>query len=53
MNEIQEILLEQLAEDNPEALLADGFEDAFLGICERFGQPPLATYDYGKCIRAY
>jgi hypothetical protein len=42
--------MEQLGEENPKALLADGFEDAFIGICERFGQQPLAAYDYFKCI---
>jgi len=51
MHQIQEELLEQLADENPEALLADGFENAILGICERFGQPPLMAYDYGKCIQ--
>ena len=35
---------------NEEALLADGFEDAFLGMGEVFGRPPLATYDRDKCI---
>ena len=35
---------------NEEALLADGFEDAFLGICEVFNRPLLATYDRDKCI---
>ena len=35
---------------NEEALLADGFEDAFLGMCEVFNRPPLATYDRDKCI---
>ena len=35
---------------NEEALLADGFDDAFIGICYRFGQDPIATYDYDKCI---
>ena len=43
-------LLEILAEENSEALLADGFEEAFVGICHRFGQPSLAAYDYNKCI---
>lgn len=43
-------LLDKLKEINPEALLADGFEDAFIGICNRFGQEPLAAYDYDKCI---
>lgn len=40
-----------LGEENPDALLADGFEEAFLGICRRFGQPPLAAYDRAKCIK--
>lgn len=41
---------DRLGEANPEALLADGFEEAYLGIFMRFGQEPLASYDYGKCI---
>ena len=43
-------LLEQLTEENPDALLADGFLEAFVGIHRRFGQPALAAYDYDKCI---
>lgn len=43
-------LLEALAEENPEALTADGFEDAFLGIQRRFGATALAAYDYEKCL---
>jgi hypothetical protein len=42
---------ELLAEDNPEALLADGFEAAFVGIARRCGQPTLAVYDYDLCIQ--
>ena len=41
MNELKEI--------NPEALLADGFEDAYIGWCEVFNRPPLAAYDRDKC----
>jgi len=33
-----------------EVLLADGFEVAFLGICEIFGRPPVAAYDRDKCM---
>ena len=33
-----------------EVLLADGFEAAFLGICEIFGRPPVAAYDRDKCM---
>jgi hypothetical protein len=35
---------------NEEALLADGFEDAIVGICERFGAVPVVAYDREKCI---
>ena len=35
-----------LSTENPSALLADGFEDAFLGVARRCGQPALAVYDY-------
>ena len=43
-------LFELLGEENPEALTADGFEEAFMGICRRFNQPALAAYSYEKCI---
>jgi hypothetical protein len=32
-------------------LLADGLEDAFIGVAERCSQPPLAVYDADKCIQ--
>ena len=40
-----------IAEINPDALLADGFEGAFLGVAERCSQPALAVYDTGRCLR--
>lgn len=43
-------LLEQLHEENEQALTADGFDDALIGICRRFGEPPIAAYSYEKCI---
>jgi len=42
--------MQLLEEINPEALLADGFEDAYIGVCEVFNRPPLAAYDRDKCI---
>lgn len=39
-----------MLEENPEALLADGFEDAFIGIARRCSQPSLAVYDYTKGV---
>lgn len=41
---------EELADINPEMLLADGFDDALLGYVERCGMSPLALYDTNKCI---
>lgn len=43
-------VLEVLREENPEALLLEGFEEAFIGISRRCGQPSLATYDQDRCI---
>jgi len=42
--------IEELEDENPNALLADGFERAYLGICYRACQPPVASYDYDKCL---
>jgi hypothetical protein len=43
-------LSEILEEKCPEALLADGFENAILGISYRCGSNPVVSYDYWKCI---
>jgi hypothetical protein len=39
-----------LEEWNPEALTADGFDEALVGIAMRFGMEPVACYDYEKCL---
>ena len=39
-----------LEDDNPNALLADGFEDAYLGYTANVGHPSVAVYDLGKCL---
>lgn len=41
---------EQLADENPEALLADGFEDAFVGTTVNHHHPVVAVYDYEECV---
>lgn len=48
----QEILeiLKQAADDGDEILLADGFEDALLGLVEGACRAPVACYDYQKCV---
>ena len=51
MNDRFERLREILSEENPEALLADGFEDAFLGPLRRPGSKTIAAYSYSKALR--
>jgi len=43
-------LREDIAEENPEALFADGLDDALIGMARRCGQPTLAVYDYEKAV---
>ena len=42
--------VEKISEQNPEALLADGFNEAIIGMCLQFGQEPVVAYDYNKCL---
>jgi hypothetical protein len=56
MNEINEIneikdIKDIMEEENPEALFADGFDDAIIGICRKAGSSPVVTYSYDKCIQ--
>jgi hypothetical protein len=39
-----------IANENPDALFADGYEDAILGTAERCGQNVLVVYDAWKCV---
>ena len=43
-------LREWVSEWNEEALLADGFEEAVVGMCEKFGAVPVVAYDRDKCV---
>lgn len=38
-------LKEQLAEEYPDLLFLDGFDDALIGVVARFGMEPVALYD--------
>ncbi len=40
-----------LAEQNPEALLADGFDTALVGTVRGYGMAPVALYSYDACVR--
>lgn len=44
-------LFDDLAEENPEALLADGFEDCLLGYTCNHHHPVVAVYDLCKCVQ--
>ena len=39
-----------IAEYNQESLLADGFDDAIIGIVDSFSDNPVVLYDKDKCI---
>lgn len=39
-----------VAAQNEDALLANGFENALIGVSMRFGQNPIALYCYDTCI---
>jgi hypothetical protein len=39
-----------IGEYNDEALTADGFDEAIIGVAERCGQPWLVVYDAEACI---
>ena len=40
-----------IAEINPDAWMPDGFDEALIGIAERFGAGPVPAYDYERCIQ--
>lgn len=46
----REALEEKLVEMNPEALFADGFDDAILGVARQFNTH-LVAYDRAACIK--
>tara|TARA_B100000959_G_scaffold276043_1_gene330220 strand:+ start:607 stop:933 length:327 start_codon:yes stop_codon:yes gene_type:complete len=55
MATLKEINIEHYLEENypdylDKILLADGFEDAFIGVVESFGTEPKACYDMRKCL---
>lgn len=41
---------EQLADSYPDLMFCDGYDDALIGVCHRFGQEPVALYDRRKMI---
>lgn len=51
MNESMRSSMADLHDNNPEALVADGFEDAYMGYAAQACSSPLAVYDYDRCVR--
>ena len=43
-------LREWVSTFNEEALLADGFDDAVMGMAYYFGKDPVVAYDRDECI---
>lgn len=44
-------IIDRLCEETQgEAILYPNLEEALVGVCRRFNQPPVALYDYHKCI---
>jgi len=41
---------EQLTEMLEDCILFDGYEDALIGVCHRFGREPIAIYDMDQCF---
>ena len=48
--DIMQEKIDWLVEHDDELMTADGFDFALIGICERAGQPTIATYDTSKCL---
>jgi hypothetical protein len=48
MKTLKEKIIDELGEDE-NVLLANGFDDAFVGIGRQFGRP-IAVYNKSKCI---
>jgi hypothetical protein len=41
--------MDELADENPNALLADGLGEAFIGFTQNHHHPVVAVYDLQKC----
>ena len=46
----RERIREAIGEENEKAIFFDGYEQAFIGVSHRYGQPALVVYSYRKCI---
>lgn len=44
-------IIELIEEINEKALTMDGFDDAIIGIVDRYGMESVLLYDWQKCIK--
>ena len=44
------LIKEDIADINPDALLADGLDEAIIGVGSQFTNTPVVVYDYDKCV---
>jgi hypothetical protein len=51
--EILEILKEASENSEEEILLADGLDEALIGLCQRYGQQDVAAYSFEKVISIF
>jgi len=43
--------LDFISENYPDCLICDGFDDAIMGIVERYGMNPVVLYNKNKCLK--
>ena len=44
---------EDMAENNPDALFADGLDDGIIGFGNQATLAPVVIYDYDKCVQIF
>ena len=43
-------IIAEIRDEYPELLLADGFDDAVIGLVEGGARGPVVCYDYARCV---
>tara|TARA_R110000823_G_scaffold298072_1_gene418333 strand:- start:543 stop:803 length:261 start_codon:yes stop_codon:yes gene_type:complete len=44
---------EDMAENNPDVLFADGLDDGIIGFGNQASRPGVVIYDYDKCVQIF
>ena len=48
-----DLIKEELAEWNPDALAVDGLDGAIVGYGQQFPDAPVLVYNYDKCVQVF